>query len=140
MARQTGSNFVLSIIADGGTVVPVGHASTVTYSGSISMEDVTTIASGGTQEVIPGRESLTISVDGFQDYEAITGTTNNALGIEALYRGKTLIDWSLETPGGDTLSGEGYINDLTLSIEADIAAGFSFTITRTGATAFTARA
>ena len=139
MARQTGSNFNLSIIVDGGTVVPVGHASSVTYAGTIDMQDVTTIASNGRQEVIPGRESLTISVAGFQDYEAITGTTNNSLGVEALFRGKSLIDWSFSTPGGDVLSGEGYISDLSLTQEADIAAGYSFTITRTGGSTFTAR-
>lgn len=140
MARQTGSNFTLSIIADGGTAVPVGHASTVTYAGSVAMEDATTIASGGVQEVIPGRETLTISVTGFQDYETITGTTNNTLGVESLYRTKSLTDWSFITPGGDTLSGMGYISDLSLTVEADVISGYSFTITRTGATTFTARA
>lgn len=140
MARQTGSNFTLSIAQDGGTLVPVGHASSCTYSSTVAMEEATTKASGGVQEVIPGRGSATIAVSGFQDYETITGspTPANIPTIEALHRTKALVDWSFAEAGGDVYSGEGYISDLELTAEADVTAGYSFTITRTGGTTFTA--
>lgn len=104
------------------------------------MEEATTKASNGQQEVIPGRASATIAVSGFQDFEAITGSPapSNTPALHTLYRNKTLIDWAFEDDtSGDTFSGEGYISDFELTSEADVTAGYSFTLTRTGGTTFT---
>ena len=141
MALQTGSNFTLSIAVDGGTLAPVGHAASCTLSDSTAMEPATTKASNGNEEVIPGRATLGISVTGFQDYETIAGTPApiNTPSSYALYKAKSKIDWTYtDDVSGDSEAGEGYISDFERTSEADVTAGYSFTITRTGASTFTA--
>jgi len=130
-----GTNLVLKLIADGGTLEALGHSTSCSMTINQDLPEATTKDSSGYQEVISGLRSAEISFDGLIDYTDASNSLRNADGIASLLTGRNKIDWSFGTAAtGDTIfTGEGFIASLEQSAEMESPATYSGTITVTGA-------
>ena len=126
-----GTNLLLKVIADGGTLAAVAHTTSCSISFSNDVSDVTTKDSGGYSEIIPAVRSGEISFDGLIDY------TDSAGGDElaGYLLGRTKVDFSFGTAAtGDTVyTGEGFVTSVEITGEAETATTYSGTIQITGA-------
>lgn len=129
-----GTNLVLKLIADGGTLEALGHSTSCSMTISHDLPEATTKDSSGYQEVISGLRSAEISFEGLIDYTDAGNSLKNVDGIASLITGRNKIDWSFGTgTSGDTVfTGEGFIASLEQSAEMESAATYSGTITVTG--------
>jgi len=73
-----GTNLILKVIADGGTLAAIGHTTSCTISLTNDMADATTKDSSGFSESIAGLISGEISFDGLVDYTDSNGATELA--------------------------------------------------------------
>tara|TARA_R110002124_G_scaffold286096_2_gene465915 strand:- start:312 stop:731 length:420 start_codon:yes stop_codon:yes gene_type:complete len=126
-----GTNLLLKVITDGGTLATIGHTTSCSVSFSNDMADATTKDSSGYSEVIPAVRSAEISFDGLVDY------TDTAGGDELMgyLLARTKVDFSFGTAAtGDTVyTGEGYLSSAEISGAMEEAVTYSGTITVTGA-------
>jgi predicted secreted protein len=125
-----GTNLILSVIADGGTLAAVGHTTSCTISLTNDMADATTKDSSGFSESIAGLISGEISFDGLMDYTDSNGGTE----LAGFLLGRTKVDFSYGTSTtGDTLyTGEGFLTGLEITGEMESAVTYSGTIQITG--------
>ena len=125
-----GTNLILKVISDGGTLVTLGHTTSATLSLSNDMPEATSKDSSGFQEVIAGVMSGEISFEGLVAYDDSAGADE----ISTYLLGRTKVDWSFATATtGDTLySGEGFISSCEVSAEMESPVSYSGTITCTG--------
>lgn len=125
-----GTNLILSVIADGGTLAAVGHTTSCTISLTNDMADATTKDSSGFSESIAGLISGEISFDGLMDYTDSNGGTE----LAGFLLGRTKVDFSYGTSTtGDTVySGEGFLTGLEITGEMETAVTYSGTIQITG--------
>lgn len=129
-----GTDLVLKIVADGGTLEPIGHSTSCTLSITNDMPEATSKDSAGYAEVIAGLRSFEISFDGLVDYtDEATGSTN-ADGIITLVNSRSKIDFSFGTAvsGDQLISGEGFISSIEVTGEMESVTTYSGTITGTG--------
>lgn len=126
-----GTNLLLKVITDGGTLATIGHTTSCSVSFTNDMADATTKDSSGYSEVIPAVRSAEISFDGLVDYTDTAGGDELAAYLLA----RTKIDFSFGTAAtGDTVyTGEGYISSAEISGAMEEAVTYSGTITVTGA-------
>ena len=126
-----GTNLLLKVITDGGTLATIAHTTSCSISFSNEVADATTKDSAGYSEIIPAVRSGEISFDGLVDY------TDSAGGDElaAYLLGRTKVDFSFGTAAtGDTVyTGEGYVTSLEITGEMESAVSYSGTISITGA-------
>ena len=125
-----GTNLILSVIADGGTLAAIGHTTSCTISLTNDMADATTKDSSGFSESIPGLISGEISFDGLMDYTDSNGGTE----LAGFLLGRTKVDFSYGTSStGDTVyTGEGYLTGMEITGEMESAVTYSGTIQITG--------
>lgn len=125
-----GTNLILKVIDDGGTLATQGHTTSATLTLSNDMPEATTKDSGGFQEVIAGVISGEISFEGLVAYDDGQGVDE----ISTSLLGRSKVDWSLSTGvTGDTIySGEGFISSVEVSAEMESPVSYSGTITITG--------
>lgn len=126
-----GTNLILKVISDGGTLATLGHTTSATLSLSNDTPEATTKDSSGFQEIIAGVISGEISFEGLVAYDDAAGADE----ISTYLLGRTKVDWSFATGvTGDTLySGEGFISSCEVSAEMESPVSYSGTITCTGA-------
>ena len=125
-----GTNLILKVIADGGTLAAIGHTTSCTISLTNDMADATTKDSSGFSESIPGLISGEISFDGLMDYTDSNGGTE----LAGFLLGRTKVDFSYGTATtGDTVyTGEGFLTGLEVTGEMESAVTYSGTIQITG--------
>ena len=125
-----GTNLILKVISDGGTLATLGHTTSATLSLSNDMPEATSKDSSGFQEVIAGVMSGEISFEGLVAYDDGAGADE----ISTYLLGRTKVDWSFSTgTTGDTIySGEGFISSCEISAEMESPVSYSGTITCTG--------
>ena len=125
-----GTNLLLKVIQDGGTLATVAHTTSCSISFSNDVSDITTKDSAGYSEIIPAVRSAEISFDGLIDY------TDSAGGDElaAYLLGRTKVDVSFGTAAtGDTVyTAEGYVTSIEITGDAETAVTYSGTIQITG--------
>ena len=126
-----GTNLILKVIADGGTLATIGHTTSCTFSISNDLPIATTKDSSGYQEVISGVRSAEITFDGLVDY-------SDSMDIDTLIgfvTSRQKIDFSFGTAAtGDVVySGEGFLSSVDYTAEMESPVSFSGTITTTGA-------
>ena len=131
-----GTNLILKVIADGGTLATIGHTTSCTFSISNDLPIATTKDSSGYQEVIAGVRSAEITFDGLVDY-------SDSMDIDTLIgfvTSRQKIDFSFGTAAtGDVVySGEGFLSSVDYTAEMESPVSFSGTITSTGAITATA--
>jgi predicted secreted protein len=126
-----GTNLLLKVITDGGTLATVAHTTSCSISFSNDVSDVTTKDSAGFSEIIPAVRSGEISFDGLVDYTDTAGGDE----LAGYLLGRTKVDFSFGTAAtGDTVyTGEGFVTSVEISAEAETAVTFSGTIQITGA-------
>ena len=126
-----GTNLILKVITDGGTLAALGHTTSATLSLSVDMPEATSKDSSGFSEVIAGVKSGEISFEGLVAYDDGAGADE----ISTYLLGRTKVDWSFATAiTGDTLyTGEGFISSCEISAEMESPVSYSGTITCTGA-------
>lgn len=126
-----GTNLLLKVITDGGTLATIAHTTSCSISFSNEVADATTKDSAGYSEIIPAVRSGEISFDGLVDY------TDSAGGDElaGYLLGRTKVDFSFGTAAtGDTVyTGEGFVTSLEITGEMESAVSYSGTISITGA-------
>lgn len=125
-----GTNLLLKVIQDGGTLATVAHTTSCSISFSNDVSDITTKDSAGYSEIIPAVRSAEISFDGLIDY------TDSAGGDElaGYLLGRTKVDVSFGTAAtGDTVyTAEGYVTSIEITGDAETAVTYSGTIQITG--------
>ena len=126
-----GSNLIVKIADDGGSIVVIAHSTSCSISLSNEMSATTTKDSSGFQEVIPGVRSAEISFEGLMDYTDTNG--GKEIAHKLLTRQKC--DFSFgTTESGDTIyTGEGYLSAVEISGAMEEATTYSGTIAVTGA-------
>ena len=125
-----GTNLILKVIADGGTLLTIGHTTSCTFSLSNDLPIATTKDSSGFQEVIAGVRSAEITFDGLVDY-------SDSMDIDTLLGfviSRQKIDFSFGTAAtGDVIyTGEGFLSSVDYTAEMESPVSFSGTITTTG--------
>ena len=130
-----GSNLVLKVIQDTGTLEVLGHSTSCSFSLTHDVIDVTTKDSSGYSEAISGMRSFEISFDGLVDYTDEAGGKKNADYLVSMINSRTKVDFTFGTAvsGDQLLSGEGWISSLEISGEQESAVTYSGSITGTGA-------
>ncbi len=130
-----GTDLVLKVIADGGTLEPIGHSTSCTLSITNDMPEATTKDSGAYAEVIAGLRSFEISFDGLVDYTDEAGGKKNADGLITFVNSRSKIDFSFgtATSGDQIITGEGFVSSIEVTGEMESAVTYSGTITGTGA-------
>jgi len=110
---DNGSNKLL-YIKKGGTFYPVGCLTSNSFSESVDMIPSTTRENvNGWTSSVPTTQSYSISFDGLITYDDRGQTVITFRDIQALKRGRTLIEWKIESSsGGDTDHGKGYITEI----------------------------
>ncbi len=130
-----GTDLVLKVIGDGGTLEPLGHSTSCTLSITNDMPEATTKDSAGYAEVISGLRSFEISFDGLVDYTDEAGSSKNVDFLITSINSRTKIDFSFGTAvsGDQLISGEGFISAIEVSGEMESTVTYSGTITGSGA-------
>lgn len=136
-----GTDLVLKVIADGGTLEPLGHSTSCSMTINHDLPEATSKDSSGYSEVISGLRSFELSFDGLVDYTD-DGTAQNVDHITAFINSRNKIDFSFgtATSGDQLISGEGFISSLEISGEMESAVTYSGTIIGTGALTFATNA
>lgn len=126
-----GTNLLLKVITDGGTLATIAHTTSCSISFSNEVADATTKDSAGYSEIIPAVRSGEISFDGLVDYTDAAGGDE----LAGYLLGRTKVDFSFGTAAtGDTVyTGEGYVTSLEITGEMESAVSYSGTISITGA-------
>jgi len=126
-----GTNLLVKVIGDGGTLATIGHTTSCSMSLSHDLPEATTKDSNGYSEFISGVRGGTISFEGLVAYD----DSSNAEEIIGYVTGRNKVDWSFGTAAtGDTVySGEGYISSIEVSAEMESPVSYSGEITITGA-------
>jgi predicted secreted protein len=126
-----GSNLLVKVIGDGGTLATIGHTTSCSMSLSHDLPEATTKDSNGYSEFISGVRGGTISFEGLVAYD----DSANAEEIIGYVTGRNKVDWSFGTAAsGDTVyEGEGFISSIEVSAEMESPVSFSGEITITGA-------
>lgn len=126
-----GTNLLVKVIGDGGTLATIGHTTSCSMSLSHDLPEATTKDSNGYSEFISGVRGGTISFEGLVAYD----DSANAEEIIGYVTGRNKVDWSFGTAAtGDTVySGEGYISSIEVSAEMESPVSYSGEITITGA-------
>lgn len=126
-----GSNLLIKVIGDGGTLATIGHTTSCSMSLSHDLPEATTKDSNGYSEFISGVRGGTISFEGLVAYD----DSANAEEIIGYVTGRNKVDWSFGTAAsGDTVyEGEGFISSIEVSAEMESPVSFSGEITITGA-------
>jgi len=130
-----GTDLVLKLVADGGTLEPLGHSTSCSLSITHDLPEATTKDSNGYAEVISGLRSFEISFDGLVDYTDEGNDITNADGILTLINNRSKVDFTFgtATSGDQLITGEGFISSLEVSAEMESAVTYSGSITGTGA-------
>ena len=130
-----GTDLVLKLVADGGTLEPLGHSTSCSLSITHDLPEATTKDSNGYAEVISGLRSFEISFDGLVDYTDEANSKTNADGILTLIDNRSKVDFTFGTAatGDQLITGEGFISSLEVSAEMESAVTYSGSITGTGA-------
>jgi TP901-1 family phage major tail protein len=128
-----GTNLLLKVITDGGTLATVGHTTSCTLSLSNDLPEATTKDSAGYQEVIAGVRSGEISFEGLVAYDDAA----NAIEMADYLLARQKVDFSFGTAAtGDAVySGEGYFSSVEMSAEMESPVTYSGSISITGAIA-----
>ena len=126
-----GTNLLIKVIADGGTLATIGHTTSCSMSLSHDLPEATTKDSSGYAEYISGVRGGTISFEGLVAYD----DSANAEEIIGYVTSRNKVDWSFGTAEtGDTVyEGEGFISSIEVSAEMESPVSFSGEITITGA-------
>jgi len=126
-----GTNLLLKVIADGGTLATIGHTTSCTFTLNNDLPIATSKDSSGFQEVIAGVISGEISFDGLIKYD----DSMNVEELQGFILNRTKIDFSFGTDeSGDTIiTGEGFLSSLEQTGEMESPATYSGTIVTTGA-------
>lgn len=126
-----GTNLLVKVIGDGGTLATIGHTTSCTMSLSHDLPEATTKDSSGYSEYISGVRGGTISFEGLVAYD----DSANAEEIIGYVTSRSKVDWSFGTAAsGDTVyEGEGFISSIEVSAEMESPVSFSGEITITGA-------
>ena len=126
-----GTNLLLKVITDGGTLATIAHTTSCSISFSNEVADATTKDSAGYSEIIAAVRSGEISFDGLVDYTDAAGGDE----LAGYLLGRTKVDFSFGTAAtGDTVyTGEGYVTSLEITGEMESAVSYSGTISITGA-------
>lgn len=125
-----GTNLILKVIGDGGTLAAVGHTTSCTISLTNDMADATTKDSSGFSESIAGLISGEISFDGLIDYTDSNGGTQLANFL--LARTKVDFSYGTENTGNTIYTGEGFLTGLEITGEMESAITYSGSIQITG--------
>ena len=125
-----GTNLILKVIGDGGTLAAVGHTTSCTISLTNDMADATTKDSSGFSESIAGLISGEISFDGLMDYTDSNGGTTMAGFL--LARTKVDFSYGTATTGDTVYTGEGFLTGMEVTGEMESAVTYSGTIQITG--------
>ena len=133
-----GTDLVLKVINDGGTLEPLGHSTSCSMTINHDLPESTTKDSAGYQEVISGQRSFEISFDGLVDYTDGSNNKQNHTHLSTQIDNRQNIDFTFGTAvSGDTLiSGEGFISSLEISGEMESPTSYSGTIVGTGSLTF----
>ena len=128
-----GTNLLLKVITDGGTLATVGHTTSCSLSLSNDLPEATTKDSAGYQEVIAGVRSGEISFEGLVAYDDAA----NAIEMADYLLARQKVDFSFGTAAtGDAVySGEGYFSSVEMSAEMESPVTYSGSISITGAIA-----
>jgi|TARA_R100000963_G_C4638703_1_gene102478 predicted secreted protein len=128
-----GTNLLLKVITDGGTLATVGHTTSCSLSLSNDLPEATTKDSAGYQEVIAGVKSGEISFEGLVAYDDAA----NAIEMADYLLARQKVDFSFGTAAtGDAIyTGEGYFSSVEMSAEMESPVTYSGSITITGAIA-----
>lgn len=126
-----GTNLLVKVIADGGTLATIGHTTSCSMSLTHDLPEATTKDSSGYAEFISGVRGGTISFEGLVAYD----DASNAEEIIGYVTSRNKVDWSFGTAEtGDTVySGEGFISSIEVSAEMESPVSYSGEITITGA-------
>ena len=125
-----GTNLILKVIGDGGTLAAVGHTTSCTISLTNDMADATTKDSSGFSESIAGLISGEISFDGLIDYTDSNGGTQLANFL--LARTKVDFSYGTENTGNTIYTGEDSLTGLEITGEMESAITYSGSIQITG--------
>ena len=127
----SGTDLLIKVIGDGGTLATIGHTTSCSMSLSHDLPEATTKDSNGYAEYISGVRGGEISFEGLVAYDDAA----NAEEIISYVTGRNLVNWSFGTAAtGDTVySGDGFISSIEVSAEMESPVSFSGTITITGA-------
>lgn len=125
-----GTNLLVKVISDGGTLATIGHTTSCSISFSHDLPEATTKDSNGWSEVISGVRGGEISFEGLVAYDDAA----NSVELADYIIGRTKVDFSFGTAAsGDAIyTGEGYISSLEVSADMESPVAYSGTITITG--------
>jgi hypothetical protein len=126
-----GTNLIVKIADDGGSVVVVAHSTSCSISLTNDMAAATTKDSSGFSEVIPAVRSAEISFEGLMDYTDANG--GKEIAHKLLTRQKCDFLFGTTATGDTIYTGEGYISAAEISGAMEEATTYSGTITVTGA-------
>lgn len=126
-----GTNLLVKVIGDGGTLATIGHTTSCSMSLSHDLPEATTKDSNGWTEVISGVRGGEINFEGLVAFD----DSSNAEEIIGYVTSRNKVDWSFGTAAsGDTVyEGEGYISSIEVSADMEAPVSYSGTITITGA-------
>jgi hypothetical protein len=136
MATQgifNGTDLLIKVIADGGTLGNIGHTTSCSLSLSQDLPEATTKDSSGMQEVISGVRSAEISFEGLVVYDESSGIQNQEEVADFILN-RNKVDWQFGTAeSGDIVySGEGFLSSVEVTAEMESPATYSGTIVVTG--------
>ena len=126
-----GTNLILKVISDGGTLATLGHTTSATLSLSNDTPEATTKDSSGFQEVIAGVKSGEISFEGLIAYD----DDAKPVDFADILLARRAVSWSFGTAetGDAVYSGSGFLSSVEMSAEMESPATYSGSITVNGA-------
>lgn len=118
--------------------VPVGYATTCTFSGSTAMTEVIHKDSvGNFADKSPSTQSWTMTTEAFASYDSTinASTRRSASFLRSAWRNRTkmYLQWTDETSGNATMNGYAYISQYDENAAANEDATISVTFEGTGA-------
>lgn len=131
-----GTDLIVKLDTNGGTLAKVGHTTSCSISLSNDLPEATTKDSGGFAEHIAGVISGEISFDGLVVYdESGTPTPKNAIDLADFLIARTKLDVSFgtEETGDAVYSADGFLSSVEISAEMESPVSYSGSITLTGA-------
>lgn len=136
MATQgifNGTDLLIKVIADGGTLGNIGHTTSCSLSLSQDLPEATSKDSSGMQEVISGVRSAEISFEGLVVYDESSGIQNQEEVADFILN-RNKVDWQFGTAeSGDTIyTGEGFLSSVEVTAEMESPVTYSGTIVVTG--------
>jgi len=132
MNFEKGTNKILYIDL-GGTFFPVGCLTDNSFSEAVEVLDTTVRTNtDGWSSVVPTRQSYNISFNGVLTLDDAGGSILAYSSLQLFKRGRTKINWRINSQVGDTDSGTGYITSLSNSAAIDEFVSFSGEIVGVG--------